>query len=149
MENDNILDRWDDGFEENVKVVVVKYFYLESEASLYAARLKEAGIKSFLSNANVSTAIPIGHGGIGLHVRESDMAEALKIVKLLDDQNKKPIEESYEDADEEEIAYLKSLHEQEKGQDWMYWGIMLLIGFLILRAFLRASGIMNSFWDYF
>ena len=51
------------------KIVAVKYFYAESEARLYTARLREVGIRSFISNANTANTLPLGEGGVGLHVR--------------------------------------------------------------------------------
>ena len=42
MEN-TVLDFFEE-YDENVKVVIVKSFYWESQAYLYAARLKEVGI---------------------------------------------------------------------------------------------------------
>ena len=79
-----ILDYFE-GFEENTRIVPLKYFFFESEAHLYAARLKEAGIPCFISNANIMTVLPLGGGGgIGLHIREADLPEASRIAARLD-----------------------------------------------------------------
>ena len=75
-----ILDYFEDSFDEDTKIVLVKYFYFESEARLNAARLKKEGIKCFVSNTNTITAFPLGEGGIGLHVKDTDLEQATKIV---------------------------------------------------------------------
>ena len=50
------------------KIIAVKYFYFESRAYLYAARLRNEQINCFVSNTNAVTAFPLGDGGIGLHI---------------------------------------------------------------------------------
>jgi hypothetical protein len=149
--DERVLDYFGE-FEEGSRIVAVKHFFLESQAHLYAARLREAGIPHYISNANIMTAIPLGGGGgIGLHVRASDLAEASRIVARLDYQNEhRRGDEDYHDADEEDIEYLRSL--DGASSDWsnyVYWGIMAVVLLLILRAFLRAAGVVESWWDYF
>ena len=149
--DERVLDYFGE-FEEGSRIVAVKHFFLESQAHLYAARLREAGIPHYISNANIMTAIPLGGGGgIGLHVRASDLAEASRIVAQLDYQNEhRRGDEDYHDADEEDIEYLRSL--DGASSDWsnyVYWGIMAVVLLLILRAFLRAAGVVESWWDYF
>jgi len=139
--------------EKDGKIVVIKHFFLESEARLYAARLKEANIPSFISNANIMTALPLGGGGgIGLNVREQDIPQAQRIIAQLDLQRQQAPEENYREADEEEIAYLKSLHEQRSPkQKWniMLWLVIIIALLVVLRAFLRAAGMVESWWDFF
>lgn len=148
---ERILDHFGE-FEEGSRIVAVKHFFLESEAYLYAARLREAGIPHYISNANIMTAIPLGGGGgIGLNVRESDLAEASRIVARLDYQKERHSkEENYHDADEEDIEYLRTLN--SSSSDWsnyIYWGIIAVVLLLILRAFLRGAGVVERWWDYF
>lgn len=141
------------GFQPTDRIVVIKHFFSESEAHIYAARLKQADIPCFISNANIMTALPLGGGGgIGLHVREQDLSLAQRIVSQLDFQHNADYEENYRDADEAEIAYLKSLKEQREATS--NWSLLLWLAFffaflLILRAFLRAAGIVESWRDYF
>jgi hypothetical protein len=149
--DERILDYFGE-FEESSRIVVAKHFFLESEAHLYAARLREAGIPHYISNANIMTAIPLGGGGgIGLHVRASDLAEASRIIARLDYQKtRQSKEENYHDADEEDIEYLRTLN--SSSSDWsnyIYWGIIAVVLLLILRAFLRGAGVVESWWDYF
>jgi hypothetical protein len=149
--DEQVLDYFGE-FEESSRIVAVKHFFLESEAHLYAARLREAGIPHYISNANIMTAIPLGGGGgIGLNVRESDLAEASRIVARLDYQKARHSkEENYHDADEEDIEYLRTLNSHSSAWgNYIYWGIIAVVLLLILRAFLRAAGVVESWWDYF
>ena len=140
-------------FEDDTRIIVVKHFFEESEARLYAARLKEASIPSFISNANIMTALPLGGGGgIGLNVREKDAPQAQRIITQLDLRRQQELDENYREVDEEEIAYLKSLHERQGGKrKWniVLWLVVLFALLLVLRAFLRAAGVVESWWDYF
>lgn len=148
-----ILDYFGE-FEESTRIVPLKYFFFESEAHLYAARLKEAGIPCFISNANVMTALPLGGGGgIGLHIREADLAEASRIAARLDHLKRKEASElSFHDADLDDIEYQRALDQAPLGlrarQAW-YWLIIGIVLLVILRAFLRAAGIVESWRDFF
>ncbi len=103
---DQVLDFFED--DPNVKVVVIKSFYWESKAYLYAARLKEAGIPSFISNSNINSVLHIDVGGIKLNVRAQDVEAAAEIVRKMDEAQKDE-EESFHDADKEEIEYEKEV----------------------------------------
>jgi len=117
MEND-ILDYLGEEEYYKGKILAIKYFYFESQAILYVARLREQGIKSFISNTNTITAFPLGNGGIGLHIREIDFDNALTIIKELDNNNQfGPQNVSFHDADHEDIAYEKALEEQKNKKE--------------------------------
>ncbi len=110
---DQVLDYFgdfEDEFDQNTKIVTVKYFYFESEARLFAAGLKDAGIKCFVSNTNTITAFPLGGGGIGLHVKEEDLKLATAIVQKMEKNKNTVPDEDFRNADLEEIAYQKSLN---------------------------------------
>lgn len=144
------LDQFDNQFKKNTKIVSVKVFYFESKARLYAARLKEVGIQSFISNANTTTVIPLGEGGIRLHVKEEDMDQALVIIRKLDAYSQREVEESFHDSDKEDIAYERDLRNPPKKKIHIIILVVLVIATLvILRAFLRASGMVESWRDYF
>ncbi|MCB0547304.1 MAG: DUF2007 domain-containing protein [Phaeodactylibacter sp.] len=148
-----ILDYFGD-FEEGTRIVPLKYFFFESEARLYAARLKEAGIPCFISNANIMTALPLGGGGgIGLHIREADLADATRIVTLLDLQEENGgQDDTFHDADYDDIEYQRALNEPpmaiKPGHAW-YWLVIGIVLLVILRAFLRAAGVVESWRDFF
>jgi len=143
---DDILDYFDDEthFEKNIKVVVAKYFYFEAQAHLYAARLREVGIRSFISNANTITALPFGDGGIGLHVRQEDLEEATAIIKQLDYNNTRDNPDiTYHDADQDDIEYERSVHEQmNKKIDPVYLMIIALLIAIIAWSFIRHNNQM-------
>ena len=144
---DEILDY----FEEEgkpVKVVIVKYFFLESIARLYSARLREAGVPSFIGNANAITAFPLGGGGITLHVREKDLPVAKKIVDELDLQAKTPVEEDFRDASQEDIDFQRTLQaEQDPSRSYplLITFFVFIIIVIILRAIARATGWVPNF----
>jgi len=126
-------------FEETTRIVPLKYFFFESEARLYGARLREAGIPCFISNANIMTALPLGGGGgIGLHIREADLEDASRIVARLDYLEEAGSgEESFHNADHDDIEYQRTLNEPpmaiRAGQAW-YWIFIGIVLLLILWA---------------
>ncbi|MEM1217714.1 MAG: hypothetical protein AAGH79_02335 [Bacteroidota bacterium] len=135
---DEILDYFEERDGSPVKVVIVKYFFLESVARLYAARLREAGIPSFIANANAITAFPLGGGGITLHIRERDLATAQKIVQALDDQGSVPAEEDFRNASLEDIEFQRELKKQEDDPKRAYPFVIIFFIFIILLVILRA-----------
>lgn len=135
-------------FEEGIEVIAIRYFSFASEASLYAAQLRDAGIRCFVSNTNSVTMLPLEQPGIGLHIRSEDRQAALEIIRAIDRQLQTPDNGSYHDADEEEIEYLRSVQEPQ-GNNALLWLVLLIIGLLILRTFARAAGWAPVFWDWF
>lgn len=146
---DKILDYFG-AFDHNTRIVVAKYFQFESEAYLYAARLKEANIPCFISNSNMGTALPLGSGTISLHIRERDLQAASRIVKQLDArQVAEDSDYSFHDADLAEIRYQEKLHRKQNKPDWVIFSLLIIILLIIVRAYLRAAGWVNSWWDFF
>lgn len=141
-----------DEFDEHSRIITAKYFFAESEARLYAAYLREAGIPSYISNANIMTALPLGGGGgIGLHVREEDLVETSRIIARLDYQ-KDSEPEPLGDAGLEDIQYLQALSTSsavKQAWSWWQWAVLFIASLLVLRAFLRAAGWVESWWDFF
>ncbi|MCB0630613.1 MAG: hypothetical protein KDD15_12790 [Lewinella sp.] len=145
---DNPLDYFDE-FEENVQVIAIRYFSFTSEASLYAARLREAGIRCFISNTNSVTMLPLEQPAVGLHIREEDRKAVLLLLQEIDGQMVSQPEDSFHDADEEEIAYLQSLKENEGGNNALLWVVGIIIALLVFRSFARAAGLAPVYWDWF
>lgn len=148
-EEENFEEHFD--YSDNIRVVTVKFFYFESQARLYAARLREAGIACFLSNINSSTIIALGEGGIGLNVKEADAVEALGIIRELDKFAKQEqVEQSFHDADKEDILYEKEI-QKAKENKWspLTVAALLIVFLLLLHSFLLANGLVQSWWDLF
>ena len=142
---DEILDYFGDDEFYKGRIIAIKYFYFESQARLYAARLKGAGIRSFVSNANTITAFPLGEGGIGLHIREDDTKDAVHIIREMDQNNRiGPQNVSYHDADKDDIEYEKQLAQRKNKIHPAFTVIVFILLLLLFRAFLRANGF--SFW---
>ena len=151
---DNEKPNTEPPFEEGVQIIVIKHFFAESQARLYAAHLKDAGIPSFISNANIMATLPLGGGGgIPLHIKASDAVAAQRVISRLDFQAEKELEEqNFHDATKEDILYLQAVHEEQNGNSkkglW-FWLVLTVVLLLILRAYLRAAGIVESWWDFF
>lgn len=145
---EEILDYFENEGSQPVKVVIIKYFFLESVARLYAARLREAGIPSFIGNANAITAFPLGGGGITLHIRERDLPQAQMIVQVLDQQGSTPVVEDFRNASQEDIAFQKELQREAnptRVYPFMIFLFLLAILILVLRAIARAQGWVPNF----
>jgi hypothetical protein len=140
MENE-ILDYFADNEYYKGRIIAIKYFYFESQARLYAARFREAEIRCFVSNANTITAFPLGNGGIGLHIREKDSEEAVRIVRQMDKNNLQDRNDfSFRDADEDDIQYLINVNKKNNKIDRAYITIVVILLLVILSSFLRAMG---------
>ncbi len=81
MSTTTILDYWEPGDEPTM---VLRYFYLDSEAQLAALQLRQVGIPSFITSSNAQTMLPTGQGWIGLHIRERDFEQAVIALKEVD-----------------------------------------------------------------
>lgn len=148
MSGENILDHFE-GFDADSRIVTLRYFGQPTQAHLYAARLREAGIPCFVSNVNTMTALPLGHVGIGLQVKESDAAPAARVIARLDMQLRKaPEEYSFHEADLDDIEFQRQLTEGRQSYDRLYLLILFIVALIILRAFLRAAGLVDTWWDH-
>ena len=139
-------------YQSNSKICVVKYFYNESQAYLYAARLTEAGIKNFISNTNTSTIFPFAGGGISVHVKERDLSAAKSIIEKLDE--RKSADEGFQDfhdADRAEILYEKAISEGDFGKKYklLVCLMFILVFLIVVRSYLRASHLVNISFDFF
>ncbi len=122
------------------EIIIIKFFYFETPARLYAARLKEAEIPSFVSNA--TTSIPFGNGSISLHIRKVDQEKAAHIIHQLDKRNllnEINEDESFHDADHDDIAYQKALHEK----DGRFFTPIVIFAIIII-AFMVAHFVFNN-----
>ena len=144
-----ILDQFDEEerFDNDSKIITIKFFNFESIAQLYVARLNEVGIKSFLSNTNASTILPLSEGSIGLSVKDKDVVEALKLIKTLDENAQNEATDiSYKDADIEDILYEKAINEK---RDFLSKPLLALVIVFILLVLLKMTfggGILSPFW---
>lgn len=145
---DQPLDYFDE-FEENVQIIALRYFHFPTEAQLYAAHLRDAGIRCFVSNVNSVTMLPVEQPGIGLHIRAEDHDLARQVIQRVDRQLREEPHENYHDADHEDIDYLRSLGADAPGSRGLLWAVALIVGLLILRALARAAGWAPALWDWF
>lgn len=102
-------------YRENVKFVIARRFGYLPEARIYDATLRDAGIRSFLSNTNTSQLLPFMDGGITLHVPDHQMEQAREIMAILDEEAARPpFDEDYRDADHDDIEFARLISRREE-----------------------------------
>ena len=139
---EDLLDYFEDSFDARTRVDTVRHYAFEREARLYEAGLKNAGIPCFLSNANVNTAFPLGGGDIGLHVRRRDRPAAEEVLRAME--ANLTAEQDFREADEEDIAFEKAVHESHLRQARTFWVVVGLTVFLVvLYRLLRTTGTLH------
>lgn len=150
---DNVLDHFDEDNSAGNNMIAIKYFYFESKARLYSAKLESEGIPSFVSNSNAITAVPLGSPGIGLHIRQRDYEVARPIIIRMDQRAEMEMadeNESFRDADHSDIDYQRKLNEQEKGDSKVVqYLVAVIILFVIIRMIWRALNPSEGLWDFF
>ena len=124
--------------------VIAKRLRSEAEAAVYAARLREVGIDSFVSNSHAGTLIPFVNGGFLLHVREEDLERAGEIMSELDQLAQVRVDGDFRDADHGDIAFEKAITDHEswvrsdKNNLIAVGFVLLVIAALILAQWLRT-----------
>ncbi|MDX1408922.1 MAG: DUF2007 domain-containing protein, partial [Saprospiraceae bacterium] len=128
-------------FRDDVRVVILRRFIHEAQANIYAARLHEAGIDTFISNANTGGMLPFIPGGFVMHVDETDLEEAQQILREMDDNLKVQSNLDYRNADLEDIEYEKAVYlseqkmERREGKYMAFFIIVLVVILSALYAF--------------
>ena len=146
----DILD-YSENFGQEEKIIILKYFSFESQAHIYAARLKEEGIPCFVSNSHVGTALPLGGvANVALHVKVQDTEQAKKIILEMDYQQQTGASQDFREATLEDIAYEREINKQED-RKFVWWVVAIIIGtiLLIIRTYSRAAGFVFREWDAF
>ena len=116
-------------------MIIIKKFYSEQIARLYESRLQDAGIPCFLSNTTTTTLVPFGDGGVSLHVQETDVDRAMKVIRELDSNQDRIPEEDFSNASLEDIEYAREVHEYEvlsRQKPWQSRSFIFLLIFFIL-----------------
>ncbi len=133
-------------FRNNVKLVIAKRFVFEARANIYAAYLREAGIKCFISNSATGTLIPFADGGFLLHVSENDLDEALELIREMDLNASVPVEEDFRDATLSDIEYAREVHEYERKMERGYgkYAVWAFLAAIILLSAYLAWGHKSS-----
>ncbi len=122
------------------QLTLVKHFYVESEAAVYVARLRESGIEAILQNGTAYGMLPVGEKGIRLYVPSSELELATDLIAEMDQNQLRPIDESFHDADLEDILYQKALHEGSVSSKMMYVAIVMSIVLVLYVIYLSSSG---------
>lgn len=122
----------------SIDFTAVRSFNSQAEASVYAARLTESGIHNYLLNGTVYSMLPVGEKGIRLFVAHRDVDEALELIKEMDYNDAHPPEETFHDADLDEILYQKELHQNSKSK-WLMAIIIAMVSLILLYAVMLAA----------
>lgn len=120
MSTTTILDYWEPGDEPTM---VLRYFYLDSEAQLAALQLRQVGIPSFITSSNAQTMLPTGQGWIGLHIRERDFERAVAALQEADMWDQ-----------EDSIT----LHPDQNSR-WVLWALAIILVLFFAKVFLGGD----------
>ena len=126
-----------------MRVVILRRFVHEGQANIYAARLHEAGIDTFISNATTGGMLPFIPGGFVMHVAETNYEDALEIIEKMDDNLKVQSNLDYRNADIEDIEYEHSVYRREQKmerREGKYIAIFIIVLALILSALYAFFG---------
>lgn len=119
MSTTTILDYWEPGDEPTM---LLRYFYLDSEAQLAALQLRQEGIPSFITSSNAQTMLPTGQGWIGLHIRERDFEQAVIALKAADMWEEQGIEV-----------------QPDGNQRWVLWALAIILVLFFAKVFLSPD----------
>ncbi len=138
---DDILDDLDEfeGFDLDAEVIRVKLFYNSAKANIYAARLREEGIKTFLSSSNMNAVIPSNFSQIGLHIKKEDEEQALIIIQEMDVQyeSDNPSFSIKEASSEDALIEQQLIHERKQANDPFFVLIIAVLAVIIIIALFR------------
>ena len=132
-------------FRENIKLIIVRRFFNEAKANIYAAYLRGEGVNCFISNSTTGTLLPFVNGGFLLHIAEGDLEETNDILKELDKNAASRVDEDFHDADLADIAYEKAISDYDRrlekggGRTLVIFLIVLTLILSALFAFIRGS----------
>ncbi|MBT8218577.1 MAG: DUF2007 domain-containing protein [Bacteroidia bacterium] len=122
------------------KLIPIKQFYTEAEASVYVAKLQDSGIRSLLQNETAYTVLPVGEQGIRLFVLEEDVELAQDIIYQMDTNMRTEPDESFHDADHEDIEYQRKLKMGNSNNRLILIAIIITILLLAYVYYLGTSG---------
>ena len=112
------------------QLIFVRKFYNQSQAELYAARLREQGIQHFLTNRHMNSMLHMATSEIGIQILKKDLSTVEGLFAALDELNAVEPEQSFHDADLDDIYYEKSLNDAKKGHFSL--GLTLIVIILIM-----------------
>lgn len=124
--------------EDKDQTMVIRRFMIESEAQLISVFLRKAGIPNFLSNTYMNQMIPIGQGGIGLHIYKRDRSTVEKLLSEMLELPEITEEDLHLDIENGRITLDPLIHQPPKqSYHWsIYFTIILLIMGFIIHALL-------------
>lgn len=101
------------------------------KAELYAAALRDQGVPAVVNNAHLSALLPVGEVSLSIPASEKD--RALHIVREMEMNEDREMEEDFREADLEDIYYQQELHIREKSRvNKAVWILLLIIIALLL-----------------
>jgi len=135
---DEILDYFQEERKKGRKIIQIKTFYFSTEAGVFAARFKDEGIPCFVSHANTVSVMPMGDGGVGLHIFEDHKSRALQLIKEMEQNLQNDPDEDFREADLDDIEFERRLNENRQTvAPWTYKLAIGLVVALMILALLR------------
>ena len=125
--------------QEHSRLIPIKQFYTEAEASVYAAKLQDSGVRSLLQNETAYTVLPVGEQGIRLFVLEDDVDLAQEIIYEMDTNMLSEPKESFHDADLQDIEYQKQLQASKSNNKLILFAIIITILLLAYSYYLGTN----------
>jgi len=127
----------------------IAYFHDERMAALFQARLEEANIPSFVSNAHANSLLPHLGGGIGIHIHKENLE--LSQVILTKFQELHATDQSvftHHEATHADIEYEKSMNSTT---GWSKFSILatILLFLVLLRYLAKSNGLLPQFFEPF
>jgi hypothetical protein len=128
----------------------VAYFADERTAAIYQARLEEAGIPSFLSNANANVMLPHLGGGVGVHINKQHLELSKEIYdKIQELQYSDQSVFTHHDATHEDIQYEKELNSKDQRWNTLSKIAVVLLFLVLLRYIAKSKGLLPQFFEPF
>ncbi len=111
-----------------------------AEASVVLNTLLEAGIPAVEGESGTSSVFPLPNFGPTIHVDDKNVEQAVKLLKELEKNAQLTRKnESFREADLQEIEYLETVHAQKGNNLWIWiLAVILLLG--LFRAIIFSNG---------
>ena len=146
MEPREILDYFGDteGKQADLSdVVKLRRFESAIKANIYRARLESEDIKSAVYGDHMANILQTHFHEVTLLVHKRDAERVREIFEEMDRNEHAPLSQDFSDADEDEIAYQKALHEARNKPDHTYrWIIIAMVAFLVLMLIRRIGWVL-------
>lgn len=125
------------------------FFHDDRMAALFQARLEEAGIPSFVSNAHANSLLPQLGGGVGIHIHKENLELGKEVLSKF--QELQATDQSvftHHEATHADIEYEKQINSPK---NWSKFSIVatILLLLVLLRYLAKSQGILPQIFEPF